>query len=52
MKIEVDYDNLKNMLAGLINSIGCHECPYYDKCEGAEDDLECAELFIDELAKK
>lgn len=52
MKVEIDYDTLKETFANLINRIGCEECPYYDKCEGAEDDLECAELLIDEISKK
>ena len=51
MKIAVDYENLKNLFTLLIDKgIGCHECPYYDKCNGVEDSEECAELFIDQIA--
>ena len=46
MKIELDYDVLKEILANLINHIGCFECPYYEECDGSED---CAELFIDKI---
>ena len=51
--IGVFSENLKNLLMTLIdNHIGCHECPYYDMCNGTEDLEECAELFIDQIAKK
>ena len=53
MKIAVDYDNLKNLFALLIDKgIGCQDCPYYDKCDGVEGPEECAELFIDQIAIK
>jgi hypothetical protein len=53
MNIVINYDELKNFFMTLIdNHIGCHECPYYDMCDGTEDLEECAELFIDQIAKK
>ena len=52
MKIEVNYDDLKNLLASLIGQIiGCHECPFYDKCDGVEDEYGCAEIYIGNLIK-
>ena len=53
MDIVINYDELKNLFMTLIdNHIGCHDCPYYDVCDGVEDSEECAELFIDQIAKK
>ena len=53
MKIELDYDKLKMFFATLIDkNISCIECPFYDACEGQEDDFACAELYIDQLAKE
>ena len=52
MKIEINYDDLKIFLASIIDkNIGCHECPFYDKCDGAEDEYDCAEIYIDNLIK-
>lgn len=53
MKIELDYDKLKEFLASFIeDNVGCNECPFYDICDGNEDSLGCAELYIDQLAKE
>lgn len=52
MNIIINYDELKNLFMTLIdNHIGCNECPYYDMCDGVEDLEECAEIFIDQIAK-
>ena len=53
MKIEFDYDNLKMFFATLIeNNVGCHECPFYDACDGQEESIDCAEFYIHQLAEK
>lgn len=53
MKISVDYDELKKIFSKLIDAgEGCPTCPYYDECNGTEDSDECAELFIDQIAKE
>lgn len=53
MKIELDYDKLKMFFATLIeNNMSCNECPFYDVCDGREDNIDCAELYIEQLTKE
>lgn len=53
MKVVVDYVELRKLLAKAFDQgIDCHNCPYYQKCDGSEDSEECAELFIDQIAEE